>query len=220
MANWLSFTNSLRAVYLLALLPRTYKFRPFQVTLSALAVLLQLFRPRPSVRQRVAPSVGDAGAASSLPALSTTVAISYGSVAAPESATVPHPGSFDLAVARLSQVVEVIAFTLAFFATTGSQFWYSTAFASFGGGFTPAVNALAVLLAGSGENGTLFGSLSVLQTLAGQVLGPIIFGLVFTTTVSWLPQAILLVSATSFAVSLLLTMFIRLPPVISAVRSV
>lgn len=84
----------------------------------------------------------------------------------------PHSASFDLALARVSLLIEVVAYTAMPFASTGFYFTLCTMLSSFGAGFSPAVQSSSLELYmrrtgsnGNVESGKLFGALSVLQAL-------------------------------------------------------
>ncbi|KAJ7775088.1 major facilitator superfamily domain-containing protein [Mycena metata] len=128
----------------------------------------------------------------------------------------PHSASFDLWVARISLCIEVVAYTVMPFASTGLAFTGLTILSSFGGGFSPAVQSASLelynrKLGGSAESGKLFGGLSVIQALAGQILGPSIYGFVFIRTVVVFPTAIFFVSVASVVISLICLSLVRLP---------
>lgn len=80
----------------------------------------------------------------------------------------PSSALLDLNSARISLVVELIAYMMMATAKTGTLFTVYTVLGSLGAGFTPAVQSLAMgIYAGRGgeETGKLFGSLSVVQVL-------------------------------------------------------
>ncbi|KAJ7767804.1 major facilitator superfamily domain-containing protein [Mycena metata] len=125
-----------------------------------------------------------------------------------------HASSFDLSLTRVSLFVEIIGYTLMPFAPTGLFFTAFTMLASFGSGFSPAVQSVALELYsqqndGTMESGRLFGGLSVIQALA-QIVGASIYGLVFVKTVATFPKAIFFVSVASDCFSLLCVSLIRL----------
>ncbi|KAJ7097761.1 major facilitator superfamily domain-containing protein [Mycena belliarum] len=129
-----------------------------------------------------------------------------------------HSASFDLALARGSIVLETIAYATMPFAPTGLSFTLLTMLASMGSGFTPALQSAALELYGQKvggganvESGKLFGALSVLQALCGQILGPAIYGLVYIKTLATFPQAIFMVSLTSVIISSICLSLVRLP---------
>ncbi|KAJ7219467.1 major facilitator superfamily domain-containing protein [Mycena pura] len=127
-----------------------------------------------------------------------------------------HSASFDLWLARISLVVDAVAYTTMPLAPNGIAFTVSTVMSSFGSGFMPAVQTVAMALyskkhGANAESGKLFGALSVLQTLGGQILGPSVYGLVYMNTVGSFPKAIFLVSIGSIAVSFICVSLVRLP---------
>ncbi|KAF7338147.1 MFS domain-containing protein [Mycena venus] len=118
----------------------------------------------------------------------------------------PHSASFDLSLARISLFIEIIAYGAMPLASTGAAFFGFTILSSFGAGFNPAVQSAALELyskrIGTGvEAGKLFGGMSVIQALAGQILGPSIYGLIFIKTVATFPKAIFIVSVASVFIS-------------------
>ncbi|KAJ7063503.1 major facilitator superfamily domain-containing protein [Mycena amicta] len=126
-----------------------------------------------------------------------------------------HSPSFDLALAKASLAVDIVAYTAMPLASSGLPFTAATMVNAFGGGFTPATQSVALELYsknnGRNEAGKLFGALSVLQSLGGQILGPSIYGLVFIKTVGSFPKAIFLVSLGSIIVSFICVSLVRLP---------
>ncbi|KAJ7905702.1 major facilitator superfamily domain-containing protein [Mycena olivaceomarginata] len=127
-----------------------------------------------------------------------------------------HSAFFDLSLARISLFIEVIAYGAMPFAATGYGFTGLTVLSSFGSGFNPAVQSAAMELytkrmGASVEAGKLFGGMSVIQALAGQILGPSIYGLVFYKTVATFPKAIFWVSVASVCISFVCLSLVRLP---------
>ncbi|KAJ7724442.1 MFS general substrate transporter [Mycena maculata] len=132
------------------------------------------------------------------------------------SKTKPHSASFDLSLARVSLLIEVIAYTAMPFAPTGFTFTLLTMLSSFGAGFAPAVQSTSLELysrkiGASGESGKLFGALSVVQALCAQILGPSIYGTIYMKTVATFPQAIFFVSVACVVISLTCLSLVRLP---------
>jgi len=79
-----------------------------------------------------------------------------------------HSTSFDLNVALVSLFIEAISFTLSGLAPTSLQFILFSMMSSFGAGFSPAMQSIALDLysrRGGKEIGRLFGAWSVLQAL-------------------------------------------------------
>lgn len=79
--------------------------------------------------------------------------------------------AFDLALARVSAGLEATTYVATAIASTGTIFTLASTISSFGAGFSPAVQALALDIytnrraQNRGEVGRLFGALSVLQAL-------------------------------------------------------
>ncbi|KAG2019931.1 hypothetical protein CC2G_005324 [Coprinopsis cinerea AmutBmut pab1-1] len=125
-----------------------------------------------------------------------------------------HSPSFELGVARVSLVIEIIAYSLMGLAPSGTTFAISGVMAAMGVGFSPAVQTCTLAMyarRGGTETGRLFGALSVIQALGSQVLGPPIYGLVYMKTVEFFPGAIFFVAVSGMIVSFVLFTFIRLP---------
>jgi hypothetical protein len=101
------------------------------------------------------------------------------SAVAPSSAGhVPHHNTslrFDLGLARVSLLIDFISYMSLAVAPTGFIYLIAGVLSSFGGGFGPAVQSIALELyarssgTGAAAAGTLFGALSVLTALVGQV---------------------------------------------------
>ncbi|KAF7294735.1 MFS domain-containing protein [Mycena indigotica] len=127
-----------------------------------------------------------------------------------------HSPSFDLSLAKASLAVDIISYTAMPLASTGLSFTGATIISSFGSGFTPGMQSVALELyksqnGGRDESGKLFGGLSVIQALSAQILGPSIYGLVFIKTVASFPKAIFLVSLGSIVISFTCVSLVRLP---------
>ena len=87
---------------------------------------------------------------------------------------------FDLFLARCSVAIEVLGASM--MALNGGQvpvFLAATFIASLGSGTSAAIQSLALALSPPRDSGKLFASLSVVQSLASQVVGPLLFGVVF-----------------------------------------
>jgi len=125
----------------------------------------------------------------------------------------------DLNIARISLLVEMMSYILMAIASTGSAFTVFTAMGSFGAGFMPAVESLALavyLSRGNTESGSLFGALSVMHALGGQLISPILFGFTYAATVGTFPQTIFVLCAGAMSFSLVLVTFVRVPKTGSA----
>jgi len=121
--------------------------------------------------------------------------------------------------------------------STDSQFQSSQALfvvaswiASWGAGLIPAIHSLALCLiqaralleVGGGEDavapasldastGKLFGALAVLQAIGQMILGPLLFGLIYSGTVATFPKAVFVTAMGILFVALFATMFVRSP---------
>ncbi|KAF8583727.1 MFS general substrate transporter [Ramaria rubella] len=137
---------------------------------------------------------------------------------------------FDLLVAKVSAVVDILSHVLATLALISSEalFVGFTTISSFGAGMTPALQSVAMstlyLREGGGQNnegpskggaevGKLFGAFSVVQAVGSMILGPMLFGTVYSTTVRSYPKAIFVVAAGLLLVSLAMLLLIRPPRV-------
>ncbi|PCH37837.1 MFS general substrate transporter [Wolfiporia cocos MD-104 SS10] len=130
-----------------------------------------------------------------------------------EQAATPHSSTLDLALARISILIEVVAYIMMALAPNGYVFTAYAVFSALGVGFTPAINSVASALYtqnGGKELGKLFGALGVVQTICSQVLGPFLFGVTYMKTVATAPKAIFAVSVAALTTSFLLLAPIRL----------
>jgi hypothetical protein len=129
----------------------------------------------------------------------------------------------DLLVARTSLGVDVSSYVASALVTTSSAFIGTTTLLSFGGGYPPAIQSLALALtqsptsetkpnvnpspddpryegasidtAAPDDTGRLLGAMSVVYALCSQILGPSLFGMTFVATVASLPRSIFWLSA-------------------------
>ncbi|EKM82440.1 hypothetical protein AGABI1DRAFT_68063 [Agaricus bisporus var. burnettii JB137-S8] len=125
-----------------------------------------------------------------------------------------HSLAFDLNLARISLLIEIVGFMCMGFALTPIAFTASGMFWSMGAAFTPANQAVALALfteRGGTETGRLFGALSVLQSLGSQILGPSLFAFIYMKTVATYPRTIFFVAVGAVVVSATLLAFVRLP---------
>ncbi|KAL1742863.1 major facilitator superfamily domain-containing protein [Schizophyllum fasciatum] len=110
-------------------------------------------------------------------------------------------------------------------------FVLASAITSFGGCAVPAVQSLALCIlqarallaeaagagtsaAAAGEDGNVgrvFGALAVLQAAGQMILGPLLFGLVYSETVAVYPQAIFVVATGALGGALVLLLLVRSP---------
>jgi len=130
---------------------------------------------------------------------------------------------FDLRLSRLSYAIDLLSHVLVSFsstaATTAAQvaFVGFTVLSCFGSGVVPSVQSLALCILQADaanedrvvETGPLFGAFAVLQATGQMILGPMLYGLVYSSTVAKFPKAIFVLAASAVFVSLLLLSFVH-----------
>jgi len=134
---------------------------------------------------------------------------------------------FDLLVLRLSFLIDIISHTLVAIAPpTASEGLFAgfTVLSSFGAGVIPAVNSLALCILqmhastqaahgiavnDDGGAGRVFGALATLQSVGQMILGPMLFGLIYSTTVAKFPKAIFVTAAGIIFVAISLLFLLR-----------
>jgi len=122
---------------------------------------------------------------------------------------------FDLSIARVSLVLDLLGFVAMALSRSPSLFLLSAMGECLGAGFPAAIQSAALEIyrrSGGRETGKLFGALSVMQSVGSQIIGPSLFGSIYTTTVSTFPQAMFIVCAAALALSILITLPIRIRP--------
>ncbi|KAF6757312.1 major facilitator superfamily domain-containing protein [Ephemerocybe angulata] len=115
-----------------------------------------------------------------------------------------------------------------------AMFVAASSLSALGGGLVPAVHSLALCIvqvralepdvaSSSGENGSaaqasplvdsgsLFGAFAVLQALGQMILGPMLFGLVYSSTVAGYPKTVFVLSTALLFLSMLLLLCVRNP---------
>ncbi|ELU44721.1 hypothetical protein AG1IA_01262 [Rhizoctonia solani AG-1 IA] len=146
--------------------------------------------------------------------------------------------SVDLLVARASVGVDITSYSASALVTTSSAFLGTTTILSFGGGYPPAIQSLALALTQTSktqdaatvnltsdeprfestsidtnapdDTGRLLGAMSVVYTLCSQIFGPSLFGALFVATVGSAPRAIFWLSATLNGLALCSLLMVRL----------
>ncbi|KAG8679649.1 hypothetical protein FRC09_018825, partial [Ceratobasidium sp. 395] len=161
-----------------------------------------------------------------------------------ESVSTSDPDSkakdIDLLVARASIGVDVTSYTASALVTTSAAFVGTSSLLSFGGGYGPAIQSLALSLtqnptsetkqsvnpttdepryegasidtSAPDDTGRLLGAMSVVHALCSQILGPSLFGMTFVATVASLPRAIFWLSAALNVAALISLLCVRLAP--------
>ncbi|KAF8610528.1 MFS general substrate transporter [Ceratobasidium sp. AG-I] len=127
----------------------------------------------------------------------------------------------DLLVVRASLLVDLLGYIFLGSVTDQNAFIFSSAVLSFGGGFAPATQSLALALSyptahaarrnappgklpppARREIGRLFGALAVIQALGSQVAGPALFSATFVATIATYPRAIFWLSSVIIVLAL------------------
>ncbi|KAI0759595.1 MFS general substrate transporter [Trametes elegans] len=121
---------------------------------------------------------------------------------------------FDLSLIRGSLLVDLLSHALVALSPDASQVLFvgATSLSSFGAGLVPACNSLALCIMqsrGDNDTGKLFGAFSVLQAVGQMILGPILFGLVYSKTVADYPKAIFAVAGGILVVAIAFLCLVR-----------
>ncbi|KAI9510741.1 MFS general substrate transporter [Russula earlei] len=134
------------------------------------------------------------------------------------SAHIARSITFDLCVARGSLLLEFTSHSLVAFHISSSPLVFAgvTSISALASGTHPALQSLAICIfqrsrPANAEIGALFGGLSMLTAL-GQILAPLMFGMVYSTTVAHFPEAIFALAAALVLVSLGSTFLVRTEP--------
>ncbi|THH32789.1 hypothetical protein EUX98_g1421 [Antrodiella citrinella] len=198
LSYYISFVGIIRAIHLLFVMP----------------YLITTFKPKPKSKS-VVPTLSAVPTKKPKPTLAQLV----------------KEISFDLLLLRVSLLIELLSSMLVTFAPTMStygevMFVAFTSLSSLASGVSPACNSFALSVmqlqaaraatddenGASKDNGTLgqlFAALSMLQAVGQAILGPVLFGVVYSTTVARYPKAIFALSAGIISVALTLVLFIR-----------
>ncbi|KAJ3502515.1 hypothetical protein NLJ89_g8854 [Agrocybe chaxingu] len=209
---WLSLVGATRAFFLTVILPGN-SFVPFFQgvgNLTRFEVAIKLFKPEPLVIEL------PAAPEESSPLLSSSPSEPSSSTTTPRPTIKKeiHSPSFDLALARISLLVEIISYTLMALSPSALAFTVFGIFGSLGTGFSPAVQSVTLALyarRGGTESGRLFGAMSVVQALCSQILGPPMYSFVYMKTVATYPRTIFFVTVFTLCISFFLYAFVRLP---------
>ncbi|KZT35058.1 MFS general substrate transporter [Sistotremastrum suecicum HHB10207 ss-3] len=181
---WLSAVGAARAFHLMISLPLFIKY----------------FKPKPPIH---------------LPS-SASEPLLNDPASPPKPATAPvkhHSPKFDILLLRLSLAIEVVAYSSLIFFRTPQWWFIATIVGAFGSGFGPALQSIALEVyarRGETEAGKLFGALSVVNSLCSSILGPMIYGATYITTVVSFPQAIFVVSGAFLSTAFIFSLFVRI----------
>ncbi|CZT10847.1 hypothetical protein WAI453_007964 [Rhynchosporium graminicola] len=126
------------------------------------------------------------------------------------SAPVPNTGcdSLDLAMIRVAVFCEIIGFAGYTIARTPALFVISGIVASFGGVGSPTLQSALTKHVPHDRIGQLLGATGLLHSLA-RVVCPLVFNLIYATTVGTFPQTVFVVLTGCFVVASVCTWFIR-----------
>ncbi|OXG79438.1 hypothetical protein C349_04385 [Cryptococcus neoformans var. grubii Br795] len=123
-----------------------------------------------------------------------------------------HNGHLDLFTIRLCLFLELVPWFILSFGTSESAFIILTALTTFGSPSTPAANSLALsLLPDPSQSGRLFGALSVVHALGATLISPLMFGMLFASTVEYYPAAVFALAAACVGGALVCMLCVRIP---------
>ncbi|KAI0749970.1 major facilitator superfamily domain-containing protein [Daedaleopsis nitida] len=135
---------------------------------------------------------------------------------------------FDMSLIRGSLLVDLIGHSVVTLAAPDAGpaagqalFVAATSMGSFGAGLVPAINSLALCILqsrGDLDTGKMFGAFSMLQAIGQMILGPILFGFLYSNTVATFPKAIFAFAAALIFVSLVLLVLLRPDALLKARR--
>jgi hypothetical protein len=187
---YISYMGSARAVTLLVLLPSIYPPPPKSSLLMCNAVWVYLFKPLPARGRRVVSPRREL--------------------------------NFDLSLVRMSILLDVLSHASVLFAPSDSQTWFvlATTLTSLGSTSVPSYSSTVLgyvrYRTTQGEQfdqkedvGVLFGGLAVLQSLGQTILGPILFGFVYSSTVSTFPKGVFVLACSLAGMALFLMLVAR-----------
>ena len=107
-----------------------------------------------------------------------------------------RPAILDLYTIRLSLIFEALMFLLLSFGVSPELFVLLSILLTFSSGHSPAANSLALTLVGdSRQSGRLFGGIAVIQALGTSLVGPLMYGGLFSATVGTFAEAIFVMAA-------------------------
>jgi hypothetical protein len=130
--------------------------------------------------------------------------------------------NFDLSLVRVSILLDVLSHTSVLFAPANSQTWFvlATTLTSLGSTSVPSYSSTVLgyvrYRTAQGEQsdqkediGVLFGGLAVLQSLGQTILGPILFGFVYSSTVATFPKGVFVLACFLAGTALFLMLIAR-----------
>ncbi|GJE85679.1 MFS general substrate transporter [Phanerochaete sordida] len=207
LSYYITFMGAVRCIHLLFIMPH----------------LIQWFKPKPKPKDKNATSVSAHATSTSKPATVPPA----GKRSKPTVGQIAKEMNFDLILLRSSFFIEFASHALVSFipSTAGATpFVAFTTMACFGTGVIPAVNSLALCIlqaqaeaiAAAGgppqdtsNIGRLFGALASIQSIGQMILGPLLFGVVYSATVATFPKAIFATAAAVTLIALALLCLLR-----------
>ena len=134
----------------------------------------------------------------------------------PGAAPAPHNISFDLRLAKYALFLDVLSHTLVSLPITSGTATFAafTGLSSLAAAVVPSVHSLALSLFNRNPHnvatgvGALFGALSFVQALGQMILGPLVFGTIYSATVATFPKAIFVLAGALVTVALAALMLI------------
>ncbi|KAI1783876.1 hypothetical protein LXA43DRAFT_902684 [Ganoderma leucocontextum] len=88
----------------------------------------------------------------------------------------------------------------------------ATTLSGFGAGLIPAINSLALCVMqsrGETDTGKMFGAFSLLQAIGQTIIGPVMFGIIYSKTVATYPKAIFVVAGSIVLASIIVLLLLR-----------
>ncbi|KAI0683398.1 major facilitator superfamily domain-containing protein [Cytidiella melzeri] len=207
LSYYISFVGGVRALQLLVIMP----------------YIITTFKPKVNLKQ---PQSASSSAAVHHDGLSKQPLVPHAKNTKPTLAQLMNEMKFDVLLLRCSLFLDVLSHTLVSLCPPDAGqalFVGFTALSSLGSGFHPGVNSVALCILQmrartSGQNssggddggvGRLFGALAALQAVGQMILGPLIFGMIYSSTVATFPKAIFVTAAGTLLVALVLIFFLR-----------
>jgi len=191
---WLTLVGIARAAYLTVVLP----------------VIIKLLKPKPPLQLPVEPS-------ESTPLLTSATSTDIAPASQPSTQPLHerdiHSVAFDLGLARVSLIIEIISYTLMALISTQVAFTVFAMTGALGMGFSPAIQSVTLEMyarRGGTETGKLFGALSVVQALCSEILGPAVFGFTYMKTVETYPRTFFFLIVAGVTMSFICLSFVRL----------
>ncbi|KAI0248117.1 major facilitator superfamily domain-containing protein [Lactifluus subvellereus] len=128
-----------------------------------------------------------------------------------------HTPTVDLGLAKISLVLHAMCFLLIAVSKDAVTFITASALGALAAGYSPTMNSLSLELytrrgGAPSEAGRLFGAMSVIQALGSQIVGPLLFGVVYIKTVATFPEAIFYVLIIVVLLSLFFLFLVKIPP--------